>query len=191
MRFDQTLNALRQDLVEPRRGRSNCRARPQPGMGKFQHSAHSAHRYAGPRHYHSSDVPGVVGRLAASRRMSRSMVSSPTLRLSRLISSSLNAASSFWRARSAFSAPEQEPVAPLFHLGYLQPMAAGGFSCRRLTLEQADYPVLRDAWPSNAALLPVVDPLPFATSQVFSTFYYWWLNFQGVQDRGDEGSEDV
>jgi hypothetical protein len=66
MRLDQTLNALRQDLVEPRGCRSNYRARPQPGTGRFQNSAHSAHRYAGQRHYHSSDVPGVIGRLAAS-----------------------------------------------------------------------------------------------------------------------------
>src|SRR5580704_16044961 len=39
-----------------------------------------------------------------------------------------------------------------------------------------------DAWPSNVALLLVVDPLPFATSQVSSTLHYWWLNFLGVQD---------
>src|ERR1700728_3499982 len=106
--LDQPLDAFRQDFVEPRRRRSNYRARPQPGTGKCQHSAHSSHRYAGPRRHHSSDVPGVVGRLAASRRMSRSMVSSPTLRLSRLISSSRNASSSFWRARSAFSAPSRK-----------------------------------------------------------------------------------
>ena len=63
--------------------RSNYRSRPQPGTGKFKNSTRTAHRYAGPRRHHSSDVPGVVGRLAASRRMSRSIVSSPTLRLSR------------------------------------------------------------------------------------------------------------
>jgi hypothetical protein len=44
--------------------------------------------------------------------------------------------------------------------------------------------VLRDAWLSNAGLLLVVDPLPFATSKVSATLYYWWLNFQGEQDTG-------
>src|SRR5258705_12895362 len=51
MRFDQMSNALRQDLVEPRRWRSNYRARPQSGTGKLQNSAHSSHRYAGPRRH--------------------------------------------------------------------------------------------------------------------------------------------
>jgi Integrase core domain len=54
--FDQPLDAFRQDFVQPWRCRSNYRARPQPGTGKFQNSADSAHRYAGQRHYHSSDV---------------------------------------------------------------------------------------------------------------------------------------
>jgi hypothetical protein len=66
--------------------------------------------------------------------MSRSMVSSPTLRLSRLISSSRSTSSSFWRARSAFSAPSRN-LSPHLHLGDLQPMAPGGLSRRGLTLE--------------------------------------------------------
>jgi hypothetical protein len=43
-------------------------------------------------------------------------------------------------------------------------------------------PELHDGWPSNAALLLSVDPLPFATSQVSSTLFYWWLDLKGVQD---------
>src|SRR5262252_5616216 len=107
--LDQRLDALGQCSVDPRWHRSQYRARPQPGAGKPKHSTHSAHRYAGQRPHYSSDVPGVVGRcFAASRRMSRSMVSSPTLRLSRLTSSSRSASSSFGRARSAFSAPSRK-----------------------------------------------------------------------------------
>src|SRR6516162_2850536 len=106
--LDQLLDALGQCSVDPRWHRSQNRARPQPGARKPKHSTHPAHRHAGARPHHSSDVPGVVGRcLAASRRMSRSMVSSPTLRLSRLTSSSRSASSSFGRARSAFSAPRR------------------------------------------------------------------------------------
>src|SRR6516165_6784305 len=107
--LDQLLDALGQCSVDPRWHRSQNRARPQPGARKPKHSTHSAHRHAGARPHHSSDVPGVVGRCReASRRMSRSMVSSPTLRLSRLISSSRSASSSFGRARSAFSAPSRK-----------------------------------------------------------------------------------
>jgi hypothetical protein len=109
MQFDQMLNALQQHFVESRWDLA-YRARPQPGAGKLQNSTHSAYRCAGQRRHHSSDVPGVVGRsLAASRKMSRSMVSSPTLRLSRLTSSSRNASSSLGRRQRA------EVYVPLIH----------------------------------------------------------------------------
>src|ERR1700678_2054818 len=109
MPFDQAPKPPGQDFVEPRWDLHAYRARPQPSAGKLQNPAHSAHRFAGQRRHHSSDVPGVVGRsLAAVCRISRSMVSSPTLRLKRLSSSSRNASSSLGRARSAFSAPSRK-----------------------------------------------------------------------------------
>ena len=119
MQFDQALESCSQHLIEPWRCRLRNRARPQPSAGKIQHSTHFAHRYAGPRRHDSSGVPGVIGRsLAASHRISRSIVSSPTSRLSRLSSSSRGASSSFGRARSAFSAPSK-PIAPVFQSGHL------------------------------------------------------------------------
>src|ERR1700677_3644951 len=39
-----------------------------------------------------------------------------------------------------------------------------------------------DAWPSSAALLLASARLPFTTSIVSSTLYYWWLDSQGEQD---------
>jgi hypothetical protein len=87
----------------------------------------------------SSDVPGVIGRsMAASRRISRSIVSSPTLRLSRLTSSSSSASSSFGRARSAFSAPSRNRLRHS-SFGHLLPVTPCRLSCRRFTLEQADH----------------------------------------------------
>src|SRR5580700_4904408 len=181
MRFDQPLNAFRQDSVEPRRCRSNYRARPQPGPGKFQNSTRSAHRYAGQRRHHSSDVPGVVGRLAASRRMSRSMVSSPTLRLSRLTSSSRNASSSFCRARSAFSAPSRKRSR--------HPSTSATFSpCRRAASTAVVSPLSKliikaarrlavQHWTSSgrssSAICHLAGP---------STLYYWWLDLKGEHD---------
>jgi hypothetical protein len=127
-------------------------------------------------HTRRIDAPGHVpiarrtsprlGRLAASRRMSRSIVSSPTLRLSRLISSSRSASSSFWRARSAFSAPSRKRSRQPSTSATFSPWRRAAWSGRGLSLEQADYQGCTTPGRSNAALLPAVDPLPFATSQV-------------------------
>ncbi len=71
-----------------------------------------------------------------------------------------------------------QAIAPPFHLGDLQTPAPGGLNGRRLALEQANYQGCTTL--GGPTLLPIVD-LPFATSQVASTLY-WWLNFQKEQD---------
>jgi hypothetical protein len=48
-----------------------------------------------------------------------------------------------------------------------------------------------DASPSTAALLRTAVRLPFATSKVSSTLYYWWLDLKGEQDRSSEGPSPI
>jgi hypothetical protein len=172
-----------QHLVKSRQRRSRSRASCSR-RGRLKHSTHSAHRYAGPRRHYLSDVFGVVGHsLFGARRMFRSIVNSPSLRLNRLTSSSRGASSSFGCARTAFLRDEQKAIAPLLPLGHLLPVRPRRFSSRRLTLKQAHYQWLRDASPSAAVLLRPVARLPFATSPVSSTLYLRWLDLKGEQDR--------
>src|SRR5271157_3012030 len=109
VRGDEPCDTRGQKFVEPRHRPRFHRPRPQSATRENQHSTHSAHRNAGQRRDHSCDVPGIEGRsFIASLRMSRSMVSSPTLRCRRLSSSSRRLSSSFTLARSAFSAPSRK-----------------------------------------------------------------------------------
>src|SRR6202161_4411573 len=44
---------------------------------------------------------------------------------------------------------------------------------------------------TSAALLLASARLPFTTSIVSSTLYYWWLDSQGEQDIGDKGEKEI
>jgi hypothetical protein len=84
--FRSKLNASRQDFVEAMRRQINAPARSRAQENFI--TLHTRRIDTPGTPHHSSDVSGILGRLAASRRMSKSMVSSPILRLSRLFSSS-------------------------------------------------------------------------------------------------------
>jgi hypothetical protein len=40
-------------------------------------------------------------------------------------------------------------------------------------------------------VLLAIDRLPFGSSKVSSTLYYWWFNYQKVQDSGEVASMSV
>ena len=107
MSLDQLLNAFGQCRIEPRWHRSQYRARPQPGAGKsaLDILCASTRRVTSPSLVGRQLCHGAVSGLTENVQL---QVSSPSLRLSRLTSSSGSAVSSFGRACKAFSAPSRK-----------------------------------------------------------------------------------
>jgi hypothetical protein len=149
------------------------RARPQPSAGKAKYSAHSARRHAGQRRHQSSDVPGVVGRyLAATRRMSRPVVSSPTLRLSRLTFSIAQRV--FLCAPHAMRSPRRVETAAATPLPWLlSPVTPRRVSCRRVSLQKVQHQrgaTLGRPVPGTAVCLPFA-----ISSGLLALYFYWWF----------------
>jgi hypothetical protein len=95
-------------------------------------------------------------------RMSRPIVSSPTLRFNRFIFFSRSVFVFLLPGTKCTLRPEQEAIALLLHLGYFQPVPPRRFSCLRLTHQQTDYQ--RCSTLGNAELLPAVARLTSTTS---------------------------